>query len=388
LINGLDRRIIHIMNISDKGDSQENLFRLLLNKRNESIWTVDRDLKLLFGNTRYHQFIADHFPGKEPPYPGLTEINDKNKATQWKRAYRRVLTGVECQFDYVTGLSSPGRFYKIKMTPIFHKEDVIGIASEGLDITGKVWEEEKISESQEKIRQMEKRQTISHLAGEMSRDFNNQLHAITGYVELLLNEKPLEGKQEEYHHHIMEAIDKSAQLVTRLRAYAQKDSHNPELLDANELLDELRTILRPVLDRKIKLEITKGAPYPQIMGDRSALLSSLINLIYNAREAMPDGGSISLSTQNIMINEKSHGKSLLGPGRYVKITVIDHGCGMDKYTCKEILEPPFYTTEHIKSMGIGLHSACRTIKKHMGNIEIRSTPGKGTKIHIFIPCIN
>ncbi|MDC7224114.1 MAG: ATP-binding protein [Spirochaetales bacterium] len=374
---------------SENDFSELTLFRYLLDERSECLWAVDRKFSLLFGNRMYRRFLSSHFPQKEQKDMDLTKIPDKKKAGLWQKAYNRVLTGVECQFDYVIGGGTSERIYTVKMGPIFHGKEIIGISSEGVEITDRIREEQEKTENQEKIRLMEKRQVVGQLAGDMARDFNNQLMGISGYVELLLKELPDTEKNSEYARHIMDGVDNSSRLVDRLQIYVRKDSHKPETLDMHRVLDELKEILRPVMEKKVKLDIAKGARYTKISGDRSSLQSSLINLIFNARDAIKGSGSISLRTRNCMIGEPGglSPREDLKEGRYLSIAVIDQGCGMDEETRKRLFDPFTFSDTMGNTGGIGLMATYRTVKKHHGTILVHSSPGKGTCMELLLPCL-
>ncbi|MDR7127634.1 ATP-binding protein [Pseudotabrizicola sp. 4114] len=243
----------------------------------------------------------------------------------------------------------------------------------------------KAAEANLRSRQAEKMAAIGRLAGGVAHDFNNNLTAILGHLELLaLVEDP-----EERHASIAEAsvaARQAAKTVKQLLAFARKERLSLALQDSDEILEGLVSLTRRLIPTSVSIKIERGLEKQNFMADRAQLLSSLINLVINAVDAMPNGGDITLSSLVVRLTKAqviADGSSL-GVGKYVKITVQDQGSGIPTHILPQVLEP-FFTTKAVgKGTGLGLSMAFGVSRELGGGLTI-VTSEMGTSVSIFLP---
>ena len=248
-----------------------------------------------------------------------------------------------------------------------------------IDVTGR-----KRSEEQE--RQTQKMNAIGELAGGVAHDFNNQLAAILGYADLL-SRRLTDAELLSLANGIGAAARRSADLTQKLLAFARKGRFQRVPVDVHRVIAETATILERSLDKRISIEHRRQAEEAVIPGDPSQLQGALLNLSLNARDAMPDGGTLTFETALAGVAGRTceFCRHEVLHGRHLRITVGDTGCGMDEETRKHLFEP-FFTTKPIgKGTGMGLASVYGTVKSHGGSIRVDSAKGLGTRVTICLP---
>lgn len=243
---------------------------------------------------------------------------------------------------------------------------------------------------QEEHQQSEKLIAIGALAGGVAHDFNNQLAGITGFADMLRLELEPGSSQSEYVAGIITATRRAAHLTQKLLAFARKGPYKLSTVDIHKIIDEITTILRHSIDKRIVVESRLLAQHSITAGDAGMLQSALLNLALNARDAMPQGGTLRFESRTVTISSSSaqNGPQLPGlqEGCYVVVEVADSGCGMDEKTMKRIFEPFFTTKEPGKGTGMGLAAVYGTIQTHRGHIDVRSTPGVGSTFTVYLKC--
>lgn len=243
---------------------------------------------------------------------------------------------------------------------------------------------------EEQLRQSQKMEAIGRLAGGVAHDFNNLLTAIQGYSEIVLNAirptDPLRGDIDE----IRKAADRAAALTQQLLAFSRKQSIEPRVIDLNERIHDSRTMLERVVGEDIELSLGLCDAEPLILADPHQIDQVLLNLVANARDAMPDGGQLQISTSlskerkgDAQSLPDSHGEEI------VVLTFRDTGQGMDEMTRKQIFEPFFTTKEKGKGTGLGLATVYGIVQQNNGSITVRSEVGQGTSFEIcFARCVD
>lgn len=235
--------------------------------------------------------------------------------------------------------------------------------------------------------QAQKMEAIGRLSGGLAHDFNNYLTAIIGYGEMLAAELPEQGLPQEWLGEIVKAANNAAALIRQLLAFSRNQVLELEVFDVNTEIRGMRKMLQRLLGEDVRLSINLADDLDRIRADRVQVQQVIMNLAVNARDAMPNGGTLIIETVNMTLDEsyaKSHDIELV-PGPYVLISVSDTGCGMDPETRNRIFEP-FYTTKaKEKGTGLGLSTVYGIIKQMGGYIWVYSEPGKGTTIKIDLP---
>ena len=237
---------------------------------------------------------------------------------------------------------------------------------------------------EEQLLQSQKMEAIGLLAGGIAHDFNNLLMVIQGNVELsLMNLDPSHPICESLLK-IEEGAQKASNLTHQLLAFGRRQVLNPKILNVSDLIENLSRMLTRLIGEDIELRIEIKPNLRPIYADSSAMDQILMNLIVNAREAMPQGGVLILQTRNIDLNEDfCHQHPFVNPGEYVQISVMDTGRGMDEKTLSRIFEP-FFTTKE-KGSGLGLAVVYGIVKQHRGHIFVSSQIGKGSRFDLYLP---
>jgi len=241
-------------------------------------------------------------------------------------------------------------------------------------------------ELQAQLQQAMKMEAVGRLAGGVAHDFNNLLTVITGYSELLLQkigkESPMHGEVEE----IKRAGDRAASLTQQLLAFSRKQIIEPKVLHLDSLVAEMHKMLTRLIGEDIALQATTGKSPGSVKVDPGQFQQILMNLVVNARDAMPDGGKIAIETANVDLDEvycASH--PYVTPGRFVMLSVSDTGMGMSGEVKARIFEPFFTTKERGVGTGLGLATTYGAVHQAGGSIEVYSEVGIGTTIKIFLP---
>ncbi len=246
-------------------------------------------------------------------------------------------------------------------------------------------EKEKTAVEQQ-LHQAMKMEAIGRLAGGIAHDFNNILNVINGYAELALMETSPEGPLRRKLTNILEAGERAARLTQQLLAFSRKQIINVEPVIFNELLQDLYRMMKRILGEDIDIMIDTSPGLWPVMVDRSQFEQILMNLVVNARDAMPSGGRLTIETANVTVDEEySQSHYNIQPGDYVMIAVSDTGAGMTAEVKGKIFEPFFTTKEQGKGTGLGLATVYGIVKQNNGFIMVYSEPGHGTTFKILIP---
>ncbi|MEW9797265.1 PAS domain-containing hybrid sensor histidine kinase/response regulator [Alteromonas sp. CYL-A6] len=239
------------------------------------------------------------------------------------------------------------------------------------------------------LRHSQKMDAIGHLAGGVAHDFNNHLASILGFAELINSTDDI-TKVKRYCEKIIAAAENSKSLTKQLVAFSRKQSIDAEPVDIHEQITDAVDMLSRTLDKRITIHADLQAPSAVIQADKASIPNVLLNLGLNARDAMPEGGEIHISTAGKVISADSfpakHGT--LQPGSYVQISVRDTGCGIPTEHLRRIFEPYFTTKEEDKGTGLGLASVYRAIEQLDGTISVDSEPGRGTCFTILLPVVD
>jgi len=242
-------------------------------------------------------------------------------------------------------------------------------------------------DAEERIRQLQKMETLGQLAGGVAHDFNNALTGILGSADLLRLELPLEHPGQEYARTIIDASRRSADLTRKLLAFARKGTQVQTTIEVHQSLETVVALLSRTLDPNITIICKLQADSPRIRGDSSEIENALLNLCLNARDAMPNGGKLMIGTAIVQVDAATAAatKPVVQPGRFVRITVGDTGTGMSPEILSRIYEPFFTTKDLGKGTGLGLAAVFGTVGAHRGVIDVSSMPGRGTTFTIDLP---
>jgi two-component system, cell cycle sensor histidine kinase and response regulator CckA len=241
---------------------------------------------------------------------------------------------------------------------------------------------------QEQLLQAQKMEAIGTLAGGIAHDFNNILQVGLGYSELLLEDEELPALFRSDLKKIHESSRRGADLVQRLLTFSRKTEIKPQPLNLNRRITEIRKMLERTIPKMIDIRLNLGENLATVSADPTQIDQLLMNLVVNARDAMPEGGQLVIATANVFLDE-DYAKGHLGTdsGHHILLTVTDTGSGMDKETVQHIFEP-FYTTKAVgEGTGLGLAMVHGIVRQHNGHIRCYSEPGQGTTFKILLPAL-
>ncbi|GAI75457.1 unnamed protein product, partial [marine sediment metagenome] len=262
-----------------------------------------------------------------------------------------------------------------------HQGKVVGSIETLQDVT-----EQKHLEAQ--LLHAQKMEAVGTLTGGIAHDFNNILQSISGYIQLLLMRKGDDGPDLDYLDQIDGSIQRASELIRQLLLFSRKVESKLRPVDLNRNVVLVQGLLTKTIPKMVNIELHLAGDLKIINADPIQLEQAMMNLVVNARDAMPDGGKLIIETENAVLDEE-YCKSHLGatPGEYVLLTISDTGSGMEKETLEHIFEP-FYTTKEAGSgTGLGLAIVYGIVKSHGGYIMCYSEPGEGTTFKIYFPVL-
>jgi len=265
------------------------------------------------------------------------------------------------------------------LTPLSEAGEAAGLLASGVDVTAQRQLEVALGHSH-------KLEALGEMASGVAHDFSNILAAVRGYAELLRRTLPQGDPSREHVGEVLAGCDRAAALTDSLLTFSRRQSMRPEPLDLVEAVRGVQRFLRHLIrpDIELRMELP-GEPLP-ILGDRNQLEQVLMNLVTNARDAMPQGGRVTVLVSRVQVDdERALQARLDGPGLHAQVQVADTGVGMDRQTQARLFEPFFTTKEPGKGTGLGLAIAYGIVKKHQGAIDVASEPGRGSTFTFLLP---
>lgn len=358
----------------------EQKYRALFDNANDGVAVLDKNGAILNVNQRFselHGFDKETLLGT---YFGLLEV-ERIRGEKAERM-EQVLSG-----------------YSVVYEAEHHRKDgsriLLEISSKAIDIGGELFvqsfhrditERKKL---QEQLFQSQKMESIGLLAGSIAHDFNNILSAILGYTELLLEFSSLDATSHERVRVIESSARRATQMISKLLSFARKGNFEMQAVSLNDIVQDTLVLLeRMLMKRTIDVKMQVDRRLPTINGDSNQLGQIVMNLMVNAMDAMPKGGSITVSTSFAQLGkEASHVHPLLNPGRYVILKVADTGIGIPDEIKGRIFDPFFTTKEPGKGTGLGLAMIYGIVKEHKGVINVYSQVDIGSTFEVYLPVI-
>lgn len=238
------------------------------------------------------------------------------------------------------------------------------------------------------LQQAQKMEAVGRLAGGVAHDFNNLLTVIRGYSELIVMAVERNAPVRTHAEEVLKAADRAAGLTSQLLAFSRKQVLELRIVRLNEVVANVEKLLRRLIGEDIQLVTTVGPNLGWVKADPGQMEQVLINLAVNARDAMPQGGALTIGIAHSELDETFTRRYLdFQPGMYCVLSVTDSGCGMNKDTLSKLFEPFFTTKEPGKGTGLGLSIVHGIVKQSRGHILVSSEPGLGTTFNIYLPCV-
>ena len=383
-----DRRILGIIasaigNEDTRKQAEAELNRLMtaIEQTPESVVITDTQGRILYVNPVFERVTGYSRAEAIGQNPRLLKSNRQESAF-YRELWAKISAGEVWR----------GRFINKKKDGTLFTEDAViaPVRDEKGAVTNYIAIKRDISHELElevQYRQTQKIDSIGRLAGGVAHDFNNILAVICGHTDLALAQLSSDAPLRSNLECIQESAERAANLTRQLLAFARRQVIEPRRINLNELIVNLNKMLRRLIGEDIKL-VTQAAPdLGQIKADPGQIEQVLLNLVVNARDAMPDGGTLTIRTDNVTLDEDYARRYLVTPGDYVMVSVSDTGVGMTDEVKQHIFEPFFTTKEQGKGTGLGLATCFGIIQQSNGHIHSESQVDKGTQFKIYLPRI-
>jgi PAS domain S-box-containing protein len=314
--------------------------------------------------------LSEYFQTDDPQHPSI--------AAHW-----RALAGESLTYE----LHWQKRVFESHVRPLRGPDgDIVGVIGVALDITDR-------KQLADQLRQSQKLQAIGELAGGVAHDFNNLLMVVKGHAEMLLDRLP-RGTADRQNpalqnvEQIQQAAERAAALTRQLLAFSRMQVLQPRVLDLNEVVAGMIQMVSRVIGANIELAFLPGANLGRVKADPSQIEQVALNLVVNARDAMPDGGRLTIETSNVQLErDYATQHAVVDPGPYVMLTVSDSGTGMDAATKARIFEPFFTTKSQGRGTGLGLATVYGVVKQSGGYVWVYSELGHGTTFKVYLPMV-
>ncbi|HMJ55282.1 MAG TPA: response regulator [Polyangiaceae bacterium] len=368
----------------------QRLLQAALDALSAHIAILDKSGKIVAVNASWRSWAEPHekiWPdaGVGANYLDLWKscfTTDKEHIDELTRSLAALTSGKEraASLEYPAKTSKGPGWFAFSATRFGEMGELIAVEQE--DIT-------KRRSLEQQLRQSQKMEAIGQLAGGVSHDFNNLLVVITSYTELLLEQFDGADPRRRDLEEILRAASEAASLTRQLLAFSRQQVLRPSVIDLNTVVLELEKMLRRVIGDDIQCLTVLARDLGHVRADPGQMQQILMNLFVNARDAMPRGGSITIETANIALDEtfaSSH--TGVTPGRYVVMNVTDTGSGMDHETQARIFEPFFTTKEVGKGTGLGLSTVYGIVQQSGGHVWVYSEMGRGTSFKIYLPRVD
>jgi two-component system cell cycle sensor histidine kinase/response regulator CckA len=357
----------------------EERYRELVENAQDMIYEHDLD-----GNYTSSNEAAERITGysrAETLNLNYAQIVAPEYLEQAREMFRRKLAGESVTAYELEFIARDGTRIAVEVNTrlVFHDGVPVGVQGIARDVR-----QRKLLEEQ--LRQAQKLEAIGQLAGGVAHDFNNLLTVISGYTNLALRTMPADDPHFRNLQDIKTASDHAAALTRQLLAFSRKQVLQPKVFAVNAIVTELEKMLRRMIDENIEFRTSLGAKVGNVKADPGQIEQVIMNLVLNARDAMPSGGKLIIETNNVQLDEtyaRQHVSAIAGS--YVLLAVSDTGMGIDEETLKHIFDPFFTTKQSGRGTGLGLSTVYGIVKQSGGNIWVYSEPGRGTTFKIYLP---
>ena len=384
MADSLERQRAELGQKTDALQKSEERHRKLLAEAKDGIMLIDEHGRISNSNNAYAEMHG--YTLEEILSIDLTDLDVADQAEIFPERAKRIMDGAVLNFE-VEHCHKEGHIITLDVVAsAIELDDKRHIVCFHRDISERRLAAAEKEKLEVQLRQAQKMEAIGQLASGVAHDFTNVLSAVTVYAEMLRNKVKDNEAGLQFAAEIQKAVRRGAALTRSLLAFGRKQQNNPQPMDLNSTIREAENILRLAIGEEICLILILTEEDATVHADSNQIIQVIMNLAANARDAMPDGGALTIRTSRTSMDEaftKLHGYG--HEGSYLVISVEDSGAGMDADTCAKIFEP-FFTTKGVgKGTGLGLSMAYGTVKQHGGFINVYSEPGIGTTFNIYLP---
>ena len=368
-------------------DAEQKL-RLMADNLREMVLAYDMERRVIYANSSVETLTGYTLADLEKT--GFSWFHDGDRARMALR-WDSLFQGGAFQDEEYRLVTRQGAVKWVEATwgPILDATGrQVGVQGSERDISARKAAEEALRESQQRYLQAQKLESVGRLAGGVAHDFNNLLTVINGYSDLVLRRLGDAHPLREDIAQIRNAGTRAADLTRQLLMFSRKQLIQPRSVDLNQVVVESEKMLRRVLGEDIQLTTSLNPSLGLVLADPGQLHQVLMNLVVNARDAMPDGGTLALETAVVNIDASytaDHPESAAGP--FVLLTVTDSGTGMDEETCSHVFEPFFSTKDQSHGSGLGLSTVYGIVRQSKGWVEIYTELGVGSEFKVYLPRI-
>jgi two-component system, cell cycle sensor histidine kinase and response regulator CckA len=360
---------------------REEFFQLISENVVDMIAVVDSSGKRVYNSPSYHRILGYALDELEAT-SSFEQVHPDDRQIVVDAAADARRTGVGRRIEYRMRHKDGSWVYlESTASPVMNAKGEV----ENLVIVNRDISERRRLEEQ--LRQSQKMDAIGRLSGGVAHDFNNLLGVIIGYAEILQERIPESDSMRAPVDQIIKAGSRASSLTKQLLAFSRQQVLEPKILLLNAVVSDTEKMLRRLIGEDIELLTSLDPALGKIRADQGQIEQVIMNLVVNARDAMPEGGRLVIETANFEIDDKfarRYAYPVL-PGSYILLTVSDNGIGMDTATQQRIFEPFFTTKEKGKGTGLGLSLVYGVVKQSGGYIDVVSTRGKGTSFNIYLP---
>jgi two-component system cell cycle sensor histidine kinase/response regulator CckA len=368
--------------------ASEQRFRDLVENANDIIFTCD-----MLGNitslNRAGERVTGYTADEALKMNIAQAVSPDDIAKVRHMLSRKRAADVATVYDLELITKSGGRAaVEISSRAILKDGEAVGVQGIARDITDRMRMEDDLRASHAQLQQSQRLEAVGQLAGGVAHDFNNLLTAIIGYSDFALRKMRANNPIRRDIEEIKKAANRAATLTRQLLAFSRKQILKPEVLDLNLVVGDMHKMLERLIGEDIDLVTTLGSDTDPVKADRGQLEQIIMNLVVNARDAMPFGGSVTIETANVVFDQAYTSEHVpVKPGKYAMLAVSDTGLGMDANTQLHIFEPFFTTKELGKGTGLGLSTVYGIVKQSGGFIWVYSELNVGTTFKIYLPSL-
>lgn len=358
----------------------EELFRLITENAADMIAVVDTQGERVYNSPSYEKILG-YTPDELNGTTAADQIHPEDRDRVMKAASEARRTGTGTTLEYrMRHKDGTWRTLESRASTIVKNGTVEKLVIVNRDVTQR-------KSLEEQFRQAQKMEAIGRLSGGVAHDFNNLLGVIIGYGEIVQEGTPAESPLRGCVDEMLKAGHRAAGLTRQLLAFSRQQVLDPRILDLNAVVRDMEKMLKRLIGEDIQLVTSLSPELVRIKADQGQIEQVVLNLAVNARDAMPEGGELTLHTSNFHMDEEfvSRYPYPVLAGDYVRFTVNDNGVGMDAATRARVFEPFFTTKEKGKGTGLGLSMVYGVVKQSGGYIDVTSEPGVGTYFNIYLP---